>query len=375
MGAFGQSLGQSAATGAVNSAVSGLFGALNSAIGARINWKYQKKAMKLQNQYDIEAFNRENERQNWLMQNAAALTKQGLKNAGYSTADPNGVGVTTPQTNTQDVPSGTFAPYSTPNLPDAASSYASLKQGQLTDANARLLNSQAKLNEIEADKRAEKIQADINLARQTVTNMQEKLPEELLVLQATKEKLVSEKQLNDKQQAVYDQQVLQLEQVVKGLTIENEYKATLNKAQIAKMQAEAAKALVERDYQKYVNQLASQGILVNADGLTNLINLCVNHPETGKIVINGFIDMVKQGIAGTPAGSAIQGGADLLTELLVIPLQEWWNKFTAIPNLDNSVRQRLEKLPEGKRMTFYREYNVADREGRKKLIDKLPNLN
>ena len=238
MGAFGQSLGQSAATGAVNSAVSGLFGALNSAVGARMNYKYQKKLMKLQNQYDIEAFNRENQRQDWLLQNTAALTKQGLRNAGYSTADPNGVGVTTPQTNTQDVPSGTFVPYSTPNLPDAASSYASLKQGQLTDANARLMISQAKLNEIEADKRAEKIQADIDLARQTVTNMQEKLPEELHVLQATKEKLVSEKQLNDKQQQVYDQQVLQLEQVVKGLTIENEYKANLNKAQIAKMQAD-----------------------------------------------------------------------------------------------------------------------------------------
>ena len=81
---------KSAASSAVAPAVNGFFGAITM----RRQFKNQKKLMALQNQYDIEAFNRENARQDWLMRNEDSLKRQSLENAGYSTADPNGTGVT-----------------------------------------------------------------------------------------------------------------------------------------------------------------------------------------------------------------------------------------------------------------------------------------
>lgn len=76
------SVAQGAVTGGLQAAGGGLFGL----IGAGIQYRRQRKLMALANQYEIDAFNRENERQNWLMQNQYALQKQGLRNAGLSTA-------------------------------------------------------------------------------------------------------------------------------------------------------------------------------------------------------------------------------------------------------------------------------------------------
>ena len=133
---------KSAGVAAVAPAVNGLFGAITM----RRQYKNQKKLMALQNQYDIEAFNRENERQNWLMLNEDSLKRQSLENAGYSTADPNGTGVTTPAVGNMDTPGTPTAPLlsGSPGT-DFVNAFNAMRQSELIDSVKRK-------NEAEADK-------------------------------------------------------------------------------------------------------------------------------------------------------------------------------------------------------------------------------
>lgn len=139
-------IGSSAITGGINSAVNGLFGGIQ----ARLNWKYTKKALALQQQYAKQAFDWQADRDNWLLQNQALLTKEGLKKAGYSAADPSGsgaqlTGMSSPSANSA---SGDFSPFHMPPF-DVMSSYTQLKQGELMDAQKELIQSQAHGQDIE----------------------------------------------------------------------------------------------------------------------------------------------------------------------------------------------------------------------------------
>lgn len=78
-------------------------GAIN-ARSARRSYKFTKKLWAQQNEYNKEAFERENARQDYLLSNIYAINKQALKNAGYSTADPNGTGMQAPSVSNMDVP-------------------------------------------------------------------------------------------------------------------------------------------------------------------------------------------------------------------------------------------------------------------------------
>lgn len=126
-------VGESAIIAGGQGAVNGLFGL----IGMRRQFKNQKKLMALQNQYAIDAFNRENERQDYLLQNQASIYKQSLQNAGLSTAlagiDGGAGGM--PAATNMEAPSTPTAP-----LPDF---------GKLDLMQARLVAAQAE--NIEAD--------------------------------------------------------------------------------------------------------------------------------------------------------------------------------------------------------------------------------
>lgn len=91
-------------TAAAGSGIGAAAGAVGGLIQGALNFRYQKKLMEKQNQYDIAAFERENARQDYLMENSQQIAKNALRQAGYSTADPNGTGVTAAPTNNMDVP-------------------------------------------------------------------------------------------------------------------------------------------------------------------------------------------------------------------------------------------------------------------------------
>lgn len=58
---FGSSLGQSAASTGATGLISGALGQLFGGMNARRQWKYQKKAMALQQQYDLEQMQKQSE--------------------------------------------------------------------------------------------------------------------------------------------------------------------------------------------------------------------------------------------------------------------------------------------------------------------------
>lgn len=137
---------KSAGVAAVAPAVNGLFGAITM----RRQYKNQKKLMAQQNQYDIEAFNRENARQDWLMLNEDSLKRQSLENAGYSTADPNGTGVTTPAVGNMDTPGTPTAPLlsGSPGT-DFVNAFNAMRQAELIDSVKRKNEAEAKKAEEE----------------------------------------------------------------------------------------------------------------------------------------------------------------------------------------------------------------------------------
>lgn len=126
-------IGEGIITGGASGAVNGLLGLA----GARVQYKNQKRLMKLQNQYAIDAFNRENERQDYLLANQASIYKNSLQRAGLSTAlagiDGGAGGM--PAATNMEAPSTPTAP-----LPDF---------GKIDLMQARLIAAQAE--NIEAD--------------------------------------------------------------------------------------------------------------------------------------------------------------------------------------------------------------------------------
>lgn len=323
MGAFGQALGQQTAMGAVNAGVSGLFGAVNSAIGARVGWKYQKKQMALQNKYDIEAFNRENARQDELFRTQLSMQKQGLKNAGYSTANPDSAVLPEATINNQDTPNSTFNPYQTTSLPDFGISYMDMKQGQVADAQASYLREQAEGQRITNTKLAERLQSEIDQARAHVNRINTLLPSEKEKLDKEVNLLVANKELTDEQAEVARKQFEQLEQLIESIKIDNYFKPAKIQAEINKTRAEAYAAWQSGDYQKIIAGLAQDGVVVNGNILGQLATLLHEGKFTAGTVLNKFEHMI--GLDDdTSAASAVKSA---LQEWIIEPAYYMYNKW------------------------------------------------
>lgn len=149
---FGNSLGQGAAAGAVGSAFNTIF----APAMAKLNLKFANKQLGLQQKYARENFQMENDRQDWLLANQMALTKEGLRNSGYSTADP-----------TMSGPSATVSNIAAPGTPGngatppgSSFSYGELVQARL--AEAQIKNLEAEANKKDAETRGQEIQNWLN---------------------------------------------------------------------------------------------------------------------------------------------------------------------------------------------------------------------
>ena len=120
--------------GAATAASTGASAAAGAVKNKR-SYKYTKKLYGLQNEYNKEAFERENQRQNELMYQTDRMRRMSLRNAGYSEADPEGTGTSTPAVANMDVPTagqfmpGTFTGYDQffGQAADAALKYAQAK--------------------------------------------------------------------------------------------------------------------------------------------------------------------------------------------------------------------------------------------------------
>lgn len=131
--------------------------ATGSAFNNRLSFNSNKKLMNLQNDFNIAAFNRENARQDYLLNNGALIQKRALEGAGISAAGL----------------AGEFSPVSSapsqqgvslPSMPSPSSIFGDWSSVGLNLAQQRLAESTADLQNANADKasaEAEKLRKDL----------------------------------------------------------------------------------------------------------------------------------------------------------------------------------------------------------------------
>lgn len=258
---------------AIGNALNGLFGLAS----ARMNYKYNKKLMALQNQYAIDAFNRENERQNQLLYNSAAMQRHGLASAGYSTADPSGTGFEQPAVANMDTPSNPSAPFVDFGRYDL-----------LQAAQARLLNEQAENLSIKNRYEVRRQEGEVGVLEMDLQKYKQTLPEQVAMVKSQYYNLT-------KQNKYLDAQIDNLAEVTAGIQFDNKFKESTMKDRISSVTAELQKLGYERDIKGAEKLLADCGILIGASDFGTIVGLAMQG-KTSEMMdsLSGMFDMIAE---------------------------------------------------------------------------------
>lgn len=240
--------------GLVQSGIQSLF---NLGLMKREN-RYQKEMMKLQDQY-----------QRKMMLDNMSLVKQSLMRAGYSTADPSGTGTSAPTVS---------APSSSASGQVSAPSMPGIDIGALGSqiAQARNLNSVAKLNEIEAQFKETELQSNIDYVKAQTKAIVDKLPGELKILDQNLQNLVANKQLTDEQKNKAVNETKLLVEQIASIQYENKYKDK-KEYYNAEAAAEAFRKLsFEADIEGMKAYMAGFGIVPGYNLFQTVVGMAMN---------------------------------------------------------------------------------------------------
>lgn len=301
-------------TGGVTSLINGGINSMFQGIAQRRQYKNQKKLMKMAHEYELENLAKQDEYQRGLVTDAARMTKTGLENAGYSTADPNGTGVQ-PASISGPSTSATGSAGSFPiDSGSVASGISALMSGQLSA-------SQARLNDIEAKYRAKKLEGEIGKLNVEIDTAKEKLPFIADTAKANIANLASSAHLNEKQLENISASIDKLKAETENIKIDNRYKPDLSTAQIDKLNAEVRKLSAEGKIKEVEAKLADYGILVGADWLTTVAAMASQGHS--KELVSALSDMVSE-IAGS-----LPGAVGSVVKNVGSGFFDWLNKPTA----------------------------------------------
>lgn len=261
-------IAQSNALGAGATAASGLIGGLFSMIGAKKQHKRQKELMALQNQYDIAAFDREVQAQKdlsqYMAENANTWQKTSLRNAGYSTADPQGTGVQTAGVSapSQDVPGTPTAPYVDYASPWQAVSDSALKMAQIANINADTKN---KGNEYEL------LQLELQNYRDTYQERVDKIKSEYYNLTHQNRKLITE--------------IDNIAEATKNLNIDTKFKEDMFDKNKEKLINEVSLLVKENKVKEIEAKLADYGIILGASDIGTILGIAASDkgPEAAEM--------------------------------------------------------------------------------------------
>lgn len=222
-----KSLGSSVAATAATGGISTGFGAANGLFSGLLNrWN-----MKKQYQYNLEQWQREVARQDYLLENQMVLQKEAMKKAGYSTADPTGAGTTlsaaAPSANGTSALPASFSPVQSVspeqmanvNLLNAEAQKA-MSEKKLIDKNAGVFDEQYVANLGLTNAKAFQADAEGRYTEFLKNAGEQKLPHELTFLGLQNQKveneiaeilvrmdtLRSQKNLNEEQQRTLQEQ-------------------------------------------------------------------------------------------------------------------------------------------------------------------------
>lgn len=292
-------------SGIGDGAISTLAGMVNSSYDAGLS----VGLMKANNRFEKLKMKRQDRYQRQLMEDSALIQKTALQKAGYNVADPNGTGVSVP----------------TVSAPGFSAPAASMPNGDFTRgvsdmASAELMKSQARLNDIEADYKAENLQSEIDKRNAETKNIMEQLP---LILDSVREDIKvkqSQYKLNDKQVQELDSLIQKLGAETESISIDNRFKPGLLKNQIKQIKAETRKLIFEGDIKGVESYLAERGILVNSNMVTQLLSMVAmgSAPE----LVTGLTDQL---------GGLLSKLPELLSDVVTSLFEAATGMITRIP--------------------------------------------
>lgn len=263
----GQSVVGNVATGGVLGLVQSLLNRKAADRNAQQTYEYNSKLMEQQNEYNVQAFERERNRQNEIMLTQPSLMKQGLHNAGYSAADPQGTGFSPVAANNMDVPTNPSMQYDMSPV-DIAGIYQSVSA-------ARLASSTARKNEIEADYLGKKLgmenemlELDLKAARDTISERIGSIKSQYYKLTKENKKL--------------DSEIDHVEEMVRNLSLQSDIIEKTKGFQVQKWQNEVALLVKENKIKEVHSKLAEYGIVVGLNDLQSYIAMA-KYGSTGEV--------------------------------------------------------------------------------------------
>lgn len=304
-----------AGVSAAGNVMSGLLNQAFAKRNAKIQTQQQKKLMDYQNQYT-----------EWQQLNGQSLDKQGLKNAGLSTATMQGpmplAGSAAGQAGMPSSPSfGSLGG-------DAVAAYYNAKQ---IDAGVRNTNADSYLKEQEgkyyeeflqsrnkeAAGRANSADAQGQVDQQTITTKVEQFKQDLFLAK-------QQGKINAKTMLKLDAEVDNIKEQANKIRLENKWIDKKSQAEISHLTSQARKAFLEGDYQKVVNRMADLGVFVNGSFIGSIAALLTSGhgQELGKVVNDTVVGAGKgliEGIFGDilSAGKTTIEGFDFLKKLIL----------------------------------------------------------
>lgn len=314
-----------AALGAGSSLFDFGLGQLGSALSAKRQWKYSQKQMNLAHEMEKKNLALQDKYQRQLAEDAASLRKSSLVKAGYSVADPEGTGTVNPTVSGPSTSAGSGF-----TLPGSDFS-SSLAQNIFAIKNAQLTASQTRLNDIQSKYLAKKQEAEIEYTRS-------KTKEVLETLRPRIDNFIQDIELKKKDLHLKDEQIELLKSQVdnfvaqtEGISIDNKYKDELNSSRINEIDQHVALMIKEGKFKDIENELAQNGILINANWLTQL--LAILHQGSGTSLL-GDVTSTLSGMLGQLPGA--------LGQVLVSLVNTISSIITEIPSkVINAIKEQL----------------------------------
>lgn len=142
-----------------------------------------------------------------------------------------------------------------------------------TEANTELVKKQASWYDREASSRTDRNTAEIDKINNDINLSKQEMPERIALLRSEAAEMVSRKELNEKQVKVFDKEIQKIEQVVKGLKLDNKFNAETLNDRKQKLAEEVANLMKKNRIDEAAAALADSGIILGADGLTTLLGI------------------------------------------------------------------------------------------------------
>lgn len=292
MSDFWKSFGANALSGAASGITGSLLGLGNTAFAMRKGFNYAKKM-----------FNLENQRQDYLLNNADLIRKHSLEKAGYSTADPAGTGTTaaTPVA-MPSAPSGNLSMPSinSGSIRDLSSLHLQEAQADYYDVLARKEGTANELLKLDLQKYKETYETQVNTIMSeyyNLTKQNRKLDTEIDYTSGLTQKTEDERKLIQKQTEEVKSRINKFAAETANITIDTKFKeATFNDrvstitTQLQKLEHERDIAESEKIIKGVESQLSQLGIITGQGWIQSIFSMAAL--GRGDIAIKGMSDFL-----------------------------------------------------------------------------------